>query len=183
MRPSSTLKFQFVFGVSECLWEIFSLLHFENFWFYIWVVVVYLWLLILWHKWLHVTSYPMPMNKKPEYKDHQCILRNVEEDLLKENLISISSESWKVHLLFNIFCINICFGLNLSKNYLQFGDDFSFLTQTVSPLAVQLYCVDIGISTFSVLGSILAVHICITQITNSFFCESFSHNALVCSVY
>ena len=52
MRPSSTLKFQFVFGFYEYLWAIFSLLNFENFWFYIWVVVVYLWLLILRHKWL-----------------------------------------------------------------------------------------------------------------------------------
>ena len=31
MRPSSTLKFQFVFGFNECLWEIFSLLNFEKF--------------------------------------------------------------------------------------------------------------------------------------------------------
>ena len=52
VRPSSTLKFQFVFGFNECLWEIFSLLNFENFWFYIWILAVYLWLLILRHKWL-----------------------------------------------------------------------------------------------------------------------------------
>ena len=44
------------------------------------------------------------------------------------------------------------------KNYLQFGDDFSFLTQTVSSLAVQLYCVDMVISTFSMLVSILAIY-------------------------
>ena len=31
VRPSSTLKFQFVFGFNECLWEIFSLLNFEKF--------------------------------------------------------------------------------------------------------------------------------------------------------
>ena len=60
VRPSSTLKFQFIFGFNECLWGISSLLNFENFWFYIWVLVVsYLWLLILRHKWLQVTSYPM----------------------------------------------------------------------------------------------------------------------------
>ena len=53
VRPSSTLKFQFVFGFNECLWGIFSLFNIENFWFYIWVVVVsYAWLLILRHKWL-----------------------------------------------------------------------------------------------------------------------------------
>ena len=65
VRPSNTLKFQSVFGFNECLWEIVSLLNFENFWFYILVLVVYLWLLILPYKWLQVTSYPMPMNKKP----------------------------------------------------------------------------------------------------------------------
>ena len=30
-----------------------------------------IWLLILRHKWIQVTSYPMPMNKKLEGKDHQ----------------------------------------------------------------------------------------------------------------
>ena len=56
VRPSSTLKFQFVFGFNECLWQIFSLINFENFWFYIWIVVVYLWHLILQYKWLQVNS-------------------------------------------------------------------------------------------------------------------------------
>ena len=69
MKSSSFLKFQFVFGFNECLWAVFSLLNFEHFWFYIWVVVV--WLLILWHKWLQVTSYPNSMNKKFECEDHQ----------------------------------------------------------------------------------------------------------------
>ena len=35
IRPSTTLKFQFVFGFNKCLWPIFSLLIFENFWLYI----------------------------------------------------------------------------------------------------------------------------------------------------
>ena len=35
------LKFLFVSGFNECLWAIFSLLSFENFWFYVWVVVVW----------------------------------------------------------------------------------------------------------------------------------------------
>ena len=33
MRPNSTLKFCIIFGFSECLWAIFSLLNFENFGF------------------------------------------------------------------------------------------------------------------------------------------------------
>ena len=44
MTASSSLNFQFVYCFNECLWAIFSLLNFENFWLYIWVVVV--WLLI-----------------------------------------------------------------------------------------------------------------------------------------
>ena len=37
VRPSSILKFQFVFGLNECLWALFSLLNFKKFLFYIWV--------------------------------------------------------------------------------------------------------------------------------------------------
>ena len=40
IRPSSTFKFQFVFGFNECVWETFSLLSFKNFSFYIWIVVI-----------------------------------------------------------------------------------------------------------------------------------------------
>ena len=58
IKPNSPLKFQSVFGYDECLWEIFSLLSFENFWFYIWVAVV--WYLIIYHRWLYNTSYPCP---------------------------------------------------------------------------------------------------------------------------
>ena len=52
IKPSSTFKFKCVFGFNECLWAIFSLLNFENFWFYIRDLV--LWLLVLWQRWLHV---------------------------------------------------------------------------------------------------------------------------------
>ena len=38
IRPGSTLKFQFAFGFNECLWAIFSLLSFKNFWINIWVL-------------------------------------------------------------------------------------------------------------------------------------------------
>ena len=101
MRLSSTLKFQFVLDFNECLWEIFFLLNFKNFWFYVWVVVVYLWLSILWHKWLQVISYPMPMNKKLECKDHQIYITKCWERSIKgkSNLHFIK----KVHLLINIF--------------------------------------------------------------------------------
>ena len=43
MRPSTILKFQFVFGFNECLWAIFPLINFENFWFYIWLELYSFW--------------------------------------------------------------------------------------------------------------------------------------------
>ena len=69
IRQSRT--FQFVFGFNECLWENFSLLNFEKFWLYIWVVVVLL--LILQHKWFRVTSSPMLMNLRLECRDRKYI--------------------------------------------------------------------------------------------------------------
>ena len=71
MRPSNT--FIFVSGFNECPWAIFSLHYWiwENFWFYIWVVVV--WFLILQHKWLRVTSYPMLMKKNLNAKTTKYI--------------------------------------------------------------------------------------------------------------
>ena len=65
IRPGSTLKFQFVFSFNKCIWTFFFILSFQNFWIYIWVVVV--WLLILRHRWLYfkspLTRPPVPINK------------------------------------------------------------------------------------------------------------------------
>ena len=82
IKASNTLKFQFVFFFNECLWAIYSLLSFENFWFYIWVVVV--WLLILRQNWLQVTSYLILMNKKSECKDHQIHSKMLKKICKKE---------------------------------------------------------------------------------------------------
>ena len=61
--PSSTLKFVFVFYFNECLWAIFSSLSFENFWSYIWVVVV--WLLIF----NDTDEFTSPLNPCPWIKN------------------------------------------------------------------------------------------------------------------
>ena len=81
IRPSSILKFQFVFIFSKCLWAIFSLLSFENFLSYIWFLVIWVWL------WFHntndfkshLTPPRMPINKKMECKDHQLYLKSIFE--------------------------------------------------------------------------------------------------------
>ena len=59
IRPGSTLKFQFVFGSNECLGAIFSLLSFENFWCYIWVVIM-AFDFTTQTTLVYVTSYPWP---------------------------------------------------------------------------------------------------------------------------
>ena len=59
IRPGSTLKFQFVFGSNECLGAIFSLLSFESFWCYIWVVIM-AFDFTTQTTLVYVTSYPWP---------------------------------------------------------------------------------------------------------------------------
>ena len=106
MRPSST--FQFTFGFNEFLWAIFSLDYqiWENFWFCIWVMLV--WILILRHKWLRVTSYAMSMDKNLECKDHQIYSKmSVKNYLQKGTLISILSESYKKFIFWSTFSVYI----------------------------------------------------------------------------
>ena len=70
-QTSKYFEVPICFGFNESLWEIFSLLSFENFWISIWVVVV--WRLILRHRLLYFKSHLtlMPMNKKLDCKNHQ----------------------------------------------------------------------------------------------------------------
>ena len=93
IRPSSTWKLQFAFGFSECLWTIFSLLSFENFWIYIWFPVV--WLLILRHRCLYFLSHllpahPCPWIKNLSAKTTKCIPKQWEKSVKSSsNLNSI----------------------------------------------------------------------------------------------
>ena len=72
IRSSSTLNFQFIFGFNKCIWAIFSLKGFENFWFYIWVEVSTQMIL------LHFLQCPWIKTwvQRPPY-----IFQNVEKDL------------------------------------------------------------------------------------------------------
>ena len=81
-----------------------SLLSFEDFWFYIWVVIV--WVLIFRHKWFQVTSYPiMSMNKKPERKDHKTyIFRNVYIQLIY-NIYNIHIQLHQSQRKFNFWSL------------------------------------------------------------------------------
>ena len=106
IRPGSTLKFQFVFRFSQCLWANFFLLSFEDFWIYIWVVVA--WLLILRHRWFYLShllpDHPCPWIKKLSAKTTKYILKCWEKSVKRRfNLNTI--RVIKNHLLINIFYI------------------------------------------------------------------------------
>ena len=101
MRPSCTLKFQFVFGFNQSLWGIFSLLNFENVWFYIWVLVV--WFLILRQKWLQVTSYPCRWIKKIECKDHRIYPKMLRK--IFQNEVYSQFHSHKTFIFWSTFSI------------------------------------------------------------------------------
>ena len=78
-RPSSTLKFQFVFGFNEYLWAIFLLLSFENFWFYILEGTFYFTTQMTLSHLL-----PMPINKNIECNDHQIYSKMLRKICKKE---------------------------------------------------------------------------------------------------
>ena len=119
---------------------------------YIWVVVLYLWVLILWNKWLQVTSYPTPMNKKLECKDHQIYIMKYWERSVKGKSNLSFVRVINLHPLINIFYSYICYGLKLRW--------WSFLVLHSERLLISsasLLCRH-GISTFSMLGRILAIY-------------------------
>ena len=106
MRPSSTLKFQFVFGFNECLLEIFSLFNFKTF-----GLIFGLWLYICDFRFYdtndlrsHLT--PCRWIKNLSAKTTKYILRNVEKNLWKGRVIV---RVIKVHLLINICYSYICY--------------------------------------------------------------------------
>ena len=150
MRPSSTLKFQFVFDFNECLWKIFSLLNFKNCWSYIWVVIVDIWLSILWHKWLQVTSYHMSMNKKLKDKGHQIYITKCwERSVRRKSNINFIRVIKGLSFDIAIYAV-VYYGLNLSK--------YSLVTIFCSSLRTSPLFRH-GISTFSMLGSIYTSYI------------------------
>ena len=165
IRPSSTLEF--FFGFNGCLSVIFSLDYqiWENIWFFIWVVVVGH--LILQHKWLRVTSYPMWMNKKLECKDHQYIPKCWERSVERNSNLSFITQI-KIHLLTNIFYI---YGPKLSKN--------SLLAISCSLLRTSPH----QQSNF-IMQDMQYFNFFNVSITRSFFLRSFSlMHALVCSLH
>ena len=116
VRPSRTLKFQFVFGFIECLWD-FPYLIFKIFGF-----TFELWLYIYDFWFYNTNDFKSPLTSCRWIKKLITKTSNIYYEILrkiwKRKSSSILSESHKVHLLINIFYIYLCYGLNCSKNYL-----------------------------------------------------------------
>ena len=68
--------------LNECLSAIFSLEKTSGFIFGLWLYDFRV--LILRHKWFWATSYPMPLNKKHECKDHQIYSKKLRKICKKE---------------------------------------------------------------------------------------------------
>ena len=104
-----------------------------------------IWLLILRHKWLQVTSYPMPMNKKFEYKDHQKYIPKSWERSVKRKSNHNFIRVIKNHLLtLSMHAVQIFVKILWWRFLVRHWENVSSLK-----LAVQFYGADLGISTFS----------------------------------
>ena len=146
MRPNSTLKFQFIFG----FWAIFSLLNFENFWFYICVVVVRL--LVLRHKWLQITTYLMLMNEKLESKDHQIYSKTLKK-ICKKSKSHKKTIFWST---FSIYMVQTFLKILWWQLLVPHSECFLISSATLS-------CKTWNVSTFSI----------VYYNTNTFFLRSF----------
>ena len=138
-------------------------LNLENFWFYIWVVVV--WLLISQHKWLYVTSYPCPWIKNLSAKTTKYILKCWERSVKRKSNISfrvIKNSSFDQRFLMVKTFLKILWWRFLvphSEHLLVSSATLSCMTQNILTLSMLVY-----------------------YNTNSFFLSfSLMHLLLVCS--
>ena len=79
VRPSSTLKFQFIFGFNEYLWEIVSLLNFVNFWFIfgLWMHIYDFWL-------CDTNDFKLPLTPCQWIKNLSAKTTNIYYEMLKK---------------------------------------------------------------------------------------------------
>ena len=110
---SNTLQFQYFWDF--CLQALFSQLSFENFWLYLLVATLF-WLKIIKNIISHLLSF---VNLRSELSSHQMYSKMLRQ-FSKGSLISISSESSKIHLLIEALYRNIWF--NLCLWYFLFHD-------------------------------------------------------------
>ena len=113
MISSNTLQFQYFWDF--CLQALFSQLSFENFWLYLLVATLF-WLKIIKNIISHLLSF---VNLRFELSSHQTYSKMLRQ-FSKGSLISISSESSKIHLLIEALYRNIWF--NLCLWYFLFHD-------------------------------------------------------------
>ena len=123
MISSNTLQFQYFWDFNKCLLALFSQLSFENFWLYLFVATLF-WLKII----KNISHLLKFVNLRSELSSHQMYSKMLRQ-FSKWSLISISSESSKIHLLIKVLYgstwFNLCwqyflfYALNVSLCYWQ----------------------------------------------------------------
>ena len=98
------IKFQYFWDFNKCLQAIFSQLIFENFWLY------RLGARLFWPKITKKNHLLKSVNWRSELSSHQIYSKMLRKER-KGSLISISSESSKIHLLIKVLYRPICFDL------------------------------------------------------------------------
>ena len=135
----------------------------EYFWFYIWVAVV--WILILRHKWLRVTSYPVPMNKKLTANTSKYIPKFWERSERRKSDLDFIRDIWST---FSIYMLQT-FLKTLSWQFFVSRSERLFISSAI------LSCKICNLSTFSML-------VCYNA--KSFSLRSFSlMHTVVCSLH
>ena len=135
----------------------------EYFWFYIWVAVV--WILILRHKWLRVTSYPVPMNKKLTANTSKYIPKFWERSVRRKSDLDFTRDIWST---FSIYMLQT-FLKTLSWQFFVSRSERLFISSAI------LSCKICSLSTFSML-------VCYNA--KSFSLRSFSlMHTVVCSLH
>ena len=128
IKRNTTLKLQFIFDFSECLWAFFS-------WKFLVLSMGCGCMTFDFTIQLTLSQFlSMPMNKKPESKGNE-IFPNCWERFVK----------WKSNLNFIRVIKNLSFDQHfyvlMVQIFLKIVDNFLFPTQRISWLVVQLYCV------------------------------------------
>ena len=137
----------------------------EYFWFYIWVAVV--WILILRHKWLRVTSYPVPMNmnKKLTANTSKYIPKFWERSVRRKSDLDFIRDIWST---FSIYMLQT-FLKTLSWQFFVSRSERLFISSAI------LSCKICNLSTFLML-------VCYNA--KSFSLRSFSlMHTVVCSLH
>ena len=124
MIPSNSLQFQYFLWFQQMPLSNLFPIKFPNIWQQHIFWVRFLWLKIIKNYISHLLKF---VNQRPELSSNQMYYKMLRQ-LSKGSLISISSESWKIHLLINVL---------YSLSDLTFADNISSCMLWMSPCAIS----------------------------------------------